>query len=381
MVEIIGLTGIRPSRERIAEFAAPPYDVIEKGSELETLLKGRDSAAVFTLKINPTRELLDKLMTLIDDGALQIDNEPCFYVYEQSYGNTIRRGFLAAAKIGADIIDHEETDEAKVKGRRDLAKSTGYSFGPVFTLTKSPIKQVLDEIAAKHEAEYDFISDFSGYSDLSGIRNRIFRVRADSKESSGLIKMIGLNPLYIADGHHRYKAAALNNQTHFLAYICEAGEAKIQAYNRIINGPIKFDDIKGNLNLQRIDEFKTPEKHQFCIYSNGGVYLLDANNAVPKQGLVGKLDVSILERVLYPWLGISTDELVKKSVRYCPESQLGKMAQLVKSGEYDIAVALHPTPVKEVMDVADARLRMPRKSTYFHPKVLSGIFMMRNNYK
>lgn len=191
--------------------------------------------------------------------------------------------------------------------------------------------------------------------------------------------LIGLNPLYIADGHHRYRAAMLNNQTHFLTYICGAEEANIQAYNRVINGPVKFSDIKGNLNLQRTDDFRTPEKHQFCIYTNGGVYILDANNAVPQNGLVGNLDVSILERTLYPWLGISADEIVKKYVRYCPESQLGKMAQLVNSGEYDIAVALHPTSVKEVLDVADAGLRMPKKSTYFHPKVLSGIFMMGNS--
>lgn len=183
MVEVIGLTGIRPSRSRIAEFAAPPYDVVEKGSELEALLKERNSAAAFTLESNPSRELFDKLIILINNGTLEKDDEPCFYVYEQTYGNAMRRGVLAAAKVGysrGKIIDHEETDEAKVRGRLELARATGHSFGPVFTLTKSPIRPVLDEIA-KHDAEYDFISDFNGYSDLSGIHSRIFRVRADSE--------------------------------------------------------------------------------------------------------------------------------------------------------------------------------------------------------
>jgi len=277
MSEIIGLTGLRPTKEYISKVTCPPYDVIKPGTQLEAFFKSKnDSLFHVILGENPSTALEN----LITKGILQKDDEPCFYVYEQKFGNKSRTGVFAAPEVSdyskCEIIRHEKTFDEKVKGRIALREKTRYTFGPVFVLTKSPINSILDEVKENYEPEYEFESDFANFSELHGIKNRIFRVKEDSKEGLRLKELIKLNPLYIADGHHRYHASLLNKQTHFLAYICE--KAEIQAYNRVINGKVKFADIKGKLDVKKIDEFKTPDKHKFAIFSKGGTFLLEAKN-------------------------------------------------------------------------------------------------------
>lgn len=379
MVKITGLTGLRPIKEKIAEFTAPPYDVIEQGSDLEALLKGNENS-LFHIILGSTPNLA--LERLVHNRSLQVDNERCFYVYEQTWGSNIRTGVFVAAEISnyseRRIIDHEKVDDVKVEERRKLAEVTGYSFGPVFTLTESNISDVFEKIKRVYKnPEYEFLSDFNRLSDLCGINNKIWRIKTNTYEGSELIERIGQNPLYIADGHHRYKAALLNHQTHFLAYVCEARDAEIQAYNRAIklNGDIKFDDVKDLLELDEISEFKTPPKGQIYIYADGKTYSWDVDGVPPDtEDIVGKLDVSILEGTFFKLLGN------KLHIDPYPESQLDKMKSLVDSRTYDIAFALNPVSFEEELKpIADAGLRMPSKSTYCYPKILSGIFMMRNN--
>jgi len=194
-----------------------------------------------------------------------------------------------------------------------------------------------------------------------------------------LKELIGKGPLYIADGHHRYHSALLGGQTDFLAYITD--NAKIQAYNRVIDGPVRFQAIADQLPLRTAPEFKTPAKHQFALYSNGQSYLLNAVH-VPED-VLGRLDCSILERELYPRLGLTHAMTAdSRHFDYYPESELDKMKERVDSGEFDVAVALHPVSVEELMAVANAGLHnptlvMPEKSTFFAPKILSGIFIQK----
>ena len=380
MVEIIGLTGLRPTRATVGEVTTPPYDVIKPGSPLESWLRANQNSLYHvTLGKDPA----STLRRLLGRGILQQDDEPCFYVYEQRFGNQARTGVLAAARVSdyaaGEIIRHERTFDDKVKGRLELAKKTGYFLEPVFLLTQAPIGPVLEEVKAQHAPEYRFTSDFGATSELHGISNRLFRIKAGGDAGIRLKELIGGGPLYIADGHHRYHAALLGGQTHFLAYI--ADDAKIQAYNRVINGPVKFEAIKDKLNLRLTPEFRTPAKHQFCLYSNGQSHLLDAVH-VP-QDVVGRLDCSILERELYPWLGLTHAMTAdSRHFDYYPESELDKMKERVASGEFDVAVALHPVSIEELMAVANAGLHdptivMPEKSTFFAPKILSGLFIQK----
>jgi uncharacterized protein (DUF1015 family) len=380
MVEIIGLTGLRPTRATIGEVTAPPYDIIRPGSPLESWLRAVPNS-LYHVTLGP--EPVATLGRLIDQGVLQQDDEPCFYVYEQQYGDETRTGVLVAARVSdyarGEIIRHERTFDDKVKGRLELTRATGYFLEPVFVLTQAAIGPVLDEVKARSAPTYQFVSDFGAASGLHGIGNRVFRLKAADDIGVRLKESIGKGPLYIADGHHRYHAALLGEQAYFLAYITD--NARIQAYNRVINGPIKFHSIVDELALRPAPEFKTPAKHQFALYSKGRSYLLDAVR-VPED-VVGRLDCSILEKELYPSLGLTHAMTADgRYFDYYPESELDKMKERVDSGEFDVAVALHPVSIVELMAVADAGLHnpalvMPEKSTFFAPKILSGIFIQK----
>lgn len=386
MIQIKGLIGVRPKKESVERITCPPYDVIKSGTKLESLLQANeDSIYHITLGNEP----LEALNAMFEKGIIQRDEEPCFYVYEQVYGNHERTGVLTATKVSdykqGNIIRHEKTFDDKVQGRLKLRGLTGYTFEPVFLLTKSKIASILKLIKETYSPEYQFISDFAGNSELHGIKNRIFRVPENSEEGLALKNSIAEKPLYIADGHHRYHAALLNQQTHCLAYICEAAQAEIQAYNRVINGLVNFAEIKNKLDLTEIKEFTTPPKHTFAVYTKSGSYLLKVKD-VP-QDVVGKLDCSILEKELYAHLGLTHEMITDhRHFDYYSEADLEKMKNCVDAGKYDIAVGLHPVSSQELMDVADAGIVnpdivMPEKSTFFAPKILSGLFIYKHSLR
>lgn len=387
MADIAGLSGLRAAKGKAEAVATPPYDVIKEGSPLENLLKAnKDSFYHVTLGPDP----VGALKTLVSQGALIPDEVPCYYVYEQKWQAAPgavqeRLGFFAAVAVSAykdgQIIRHEKTFDEKVKGRLKVTNDTGLTLEPIFLLTKSPIQPILEKVRASYKAEYDIHSDFGGYNDLHGIASRVFRVPADSAEGAALKQAVAQNPLYIADGHHRYHAALLNGQTHAMAYIVE--KARILAYNRVINGKVAFKDAAQKLALKKVDKFQTPEKHVFSIYSKEGAFLLPAKN-VPAD-VVGRLDCSILEKELYPHLGVEHSMILqKKHFDYYPESDLATMKALVDKGEYDLAVALAPVDIDELMAVADAGMQdseivMPEKSTFFAPKILSGLILYKHS--
>ncbi|PKM86668.1 MAG: hypothetical protein CVU87_11445 [Firmicutes bacterium HGW-Firmicutes-12] len=384
MSEVKGLTGLRPVAESIGRITCPPYDVIKPGSHLEDVLRKEDQSLYhITLGEDPAASL----HKLIENGFLKQDNIPCFYVYEQHFLGEIRTGVLAAVKVSeyakGRIIRHEKTFDDKVRGRLELRSKTGLTFEPVFFLTRSSIGEVLERVKELYPPTYEFTSDFANQSELDGIYNRIYRLSEDSKEGLLLQELLKESPLYIADGHHRYHASLLNGQSHCLAYICQADSVHIQAYNRVINGKDKFEVIREALGLVETTTFATPPKHHFAIYTKRGSYLMKAEN-IPED-VVGKLDCSILEKELYPLLGLSHDLIMDSHYfDYYSEADLETMKEMVNKGEYDLAVALHPVSIGELIEVADAGIHnsaivMPEKSTFFAPKILSGIFIYKHS--
>ena len=380
MVATIGLTGLRPDPSRAAQIASPPYDVIKPGTQLERLLQGRADSLFHIILGDRPAMARDRLL---ENGALIADEEPAYYVYEQTWDGGQRTGALVAAAVSPyqdkQVIRHEKTFDDKVKGRIAMRKATGLHIGPVFVLTRAPIATILEKAKAETSPLYDFTSEFGGFSELEGIRNRVWRVAQNSETGAELQAALATEPLYIADGHHRYHASLLNGQSHFLCYVTE--EAVIQAYNRVINGVRPFSEIASELPLRPVDAFRTPKKHSFCIYTKDGCWELDAQH-VPDD-VVGRLDCAILERELYPKLGLSHDMIVDPNhFDYYSESALDDMKAAVDRGDYDMAVALHPVSLEELMSVADAGLEdpeivMPEKSTFFQPKILSGLFLCR----
>jgi len=380
MVATIGLTGLRPDPSRASQIASPPYDVIKPGTPLEKLLREQADSLFHIILGDEPASARDRIVA---SGGLIEDDEPSYYVYEQTWEGGQRTGVFLAAAVSPyeekQIIRHEKTFDSKVKGRIAMRKATGLHIGPVFVLTRAPIAAALEKAKAEAGPIYDFTSEFGGFSELEGIRNKVWRVPEQSETGQAIQAALATQPLYIADGHHRYHASLLNQQSHFLCYVTE--EAVIQAYNRVINGVRPFSEIAGELALRPVETFHTPKKHSFCIYTKQGCWELDAEH-VPED-VVGRLDCAILERELYPKLGLTHDMIIDPNhFDYYSESALGEMKAAVDRGDYDMAVALHPVSLEDLMAVADAGLEdsdivMPEKSTFFQPKILSGLFLYR----
>ena len=380
MVATIGLTGLRPDPARVKGIAAPPYDVIKPGTPLQKLLSEQPSSLYHITLGDDPAVARDRMVA---DGSLIEDGEPAYYVYEQIWDGGRRTGVFVAAEVSPyaekQIIRHEKTFDDKVKGRLAVRRATGLHIGPVFVLTRAPIAAALEKAKQESAPIYDFTSEFGGFSELEGIENKVWRVPEESETGKAIQAALGTEPLYIADGHHRYHASLLNEQSHFLCYVTE--EAVIQAYNRVVNGVRRFSEIAGELPLKPVDSFRTPPKHSFCIYTKDGCWDLEAQD-VPDD-VVGRLDCAILERELYPKLGLTHDMIVDPDhFDYYSESALDDMKAAVDRGDYDMAIALHPVSLEELMAVADAGLEdpevvMPEKSTFFQPKILSGLFLHR----
>jgi uncharacterized protein (DUF1015 family) len=354
--------------------------VIKPETPLQKLLSEQASSLYHITLGNDPAAARDRMVA---DGSLIEDGEPAYYVYEQIWDGGRRTGVFVAAEVSPyaekQIIRHEKTFDDKVKGRLAVRRATGLHIGPVFVLTRAPIAAALEKAKQESAPIYDFTSEFGGFSELEGIENKVWRLPEQSETGKAIQAALGTEPLYIADGHHRYHASLLNEQSHFLCYVTE--EAVIQAYNRVVNGVRRFSEIADELPLKPVDSFRTPPKHSFCIYTKDGCWDLEAQH-VPDD-VVGRLDCAILERELYPKLGLTHDMIVDPNhFDYYSESALDEMKAAVDRGDYDMAIALHPVSLEELMAVADAGLEdpevvMPEKSTFFQPKILSGLFLHR----
>lgn len=381
MVAIEGLVGLRPRPEHVARLTTPPYDVIKEGSPLAARLAANpDSLYHVILGERPA----EALAGLRERGVLEPDDEPALYVFEQRWGEgELRTGVYVAVEVTeyseGQVIRHEKTFDSKVKGRIALAQATQHTIGPVFLLTRAALAPLLERAKADTPV-YEFTSDFGGGTDLHGVASRVWKVPAASELGRAIASVLAPEPLYIADGHHRYHAALRNGQSHVLAYVTP--EARILAYDRVVRGARSFAEAKDALVLEPLARFETPPKHAFALYTREGSWLLRARS-VPDD-VVGRLDCAILERELYPHLGLTHEHVVDPAhFDYYPESALDEMKAAVDAGAYELAIALHPVSLEELMAVADAGLGdpeivMPEKSTFFAPKVLSGLLLYRH---
>lgn len=379
MVATIGLVGLRPRDSDAAmRVVTPPYDVIKPGSALESRLSANPESLFHVILGDAPVEAVGAL----ESGPLIEDAEAAYYVYEQRWSGEVRTGVFVAAEVSEyekhQVIRHEKTFDAKVKGRIALAEATKLTTEPIFLLTLGSLGAAC-ESAKSGPPTYDFLGAFGGGTDLDRVSARVWRVLEDSDQGRAISDAIAPHPLYIADGHHRYHAALRGGHSHVLAYVTEG--ARILAYDRLVNGVRPFKEIQASLALEPADAFSTPDKHRFCLYSKDGCWTLKANE-VPDD-VVGRLDCAVLERELYPLLGIEHRHIVDPAhFDYYPENALEEMKAKVDAGVYELAIALHPVSLEELMAVADAGLQdpeivMPEKSTFFSPKILSGLILYR----
>ena len=405
-MKIKAFKGLRPAKGEAADIASLPYDVVNfeqaceqaEGkplsfmrvvrSEIE-LPKGTEpySQAVY----DHAKENFEKL---VSGGHLVREDAPCMYLYRQVMGDHAQTGLVAtfsAADYDADVIKkHEKTREAKENDRYILTRTLRVNTGPVFLTVKDGTE--LDKIVEDKkdsDALFDFVAD-------DGIRHTVWKIEDPAKLAKIVGIFDGIPCAYVADGHHRSASNArcarffkAENPNHtgdedynwFLSVVFPAGQLRILPYNRVVR------DLAGNTEEQFLEKLskacrvekssaKSPDgSKKVSMYLDGQWYLLSFDNT---DGLdaVSLLDVALLQdRVLAPILGIGdprTDERIDFVGGIKGTDELEK---LVNSGKFAVAFSMYPTTTDQLMAIADAGQIMPPKSTWFEPKLRSGLFV------
>jgi uncharacterized protein (DUF1015 family) len=401
---------LRPRPELAARVAAPPYDVLNR-EEAFAMASGNPLSFLRINKpeidVDPAIDAFDprvyqrgaeNLQRFIAEGILQRDARSTFYVYKQVMGAHEQIGLVAAASVAAYeqnlIKKHEFTRPDKEDDRVNHIHTLGAQVGPVFlTYRARPQIDALIADIVTQTPEYDFVS-------ADGNRHVLWVVGDDTTVAQLQAQFDAVDCLYVADGHHRSAAAQrvkeLRRQAaaaptgeeswnYFSAVIFPHNQMQILDYNRVVkdlNG-LDEDEFLARLQLcfkarfSREGAVKPTKEHEFTMYLGGQWYVLEAieglwNEADP----VKRLDVSILQNnLLAPLLGIADPRRDKRIDFVGGIRGLQALQQRVDSGESRVAFALYPTSIESLMAIADAGEVMPPKSTWFEPKLKSGLFV------
>jgi len=401
----------RPAAELASKVAAPPYDVLNT-EEAREFVKGNpysflhvDKAEIdmepgIEPKSTPVYEKArDNLYSMIENGVYVHDEKPCFYIYTLEREGKAQRGVVACASIDeyieGKIKKHENTLEAQEQDRINHVAYCNANTGPIFLAYKGKVEinQILDDWQKDHDPVYDFVSE-------DNVRN-ICHVIDDDAVIAKLQELFKeVDSLYIADGHHRNASAVkvglkkrqenpdYTGDEEFNFYLCVVfpkDELTIIDYNRVVTdfagatADEFIEKLKDEFDVSPIEDGKNirPENRtEYAFYTEGRWYRMKAKNVEAITDPVKKLDVSVLQdRVLDKLLGIKDPRNDDRVVFVGGARGLEELTRLVDSGEMKGAFALYPTSMDELMDIADLGRNMPPKSTWFEPKLKSGIFI------
>jgi uncharacterized protein (DUF1015 family) len=409
MSTVMPFRGLRPKKEYAQKVASPPYDVMNS-EEARQLVSNTPYSFLHITKpeidLSPEVNIYDEtvyakgaenLKKLRDQEILIQDEKPCFYLYQQIMGDHKQLGLVAAASVeeynNDKIKKHELTRVEKEDDRLKHILSLKAQTGPVFlTYLASPTINRFFERLIEDKPEYDFTTDdnirhtFWVISDEAAIK----RIQDDFDE---------VQDLYVADGHHRSAAASRTyaelkpkNPGHtgkepynyFLTVIFPHDQMQILDYNRVVkdlNG-LSIEEyltqISEKFLVREYSEnqpYKPLIKHDFGMYLDGKWYRLSAipgswNDNDPQE----RLDVSILyENLLKPVLDIGDPRKDKRIDFIGGMRGLEELERRVDSTEMKVAFSMFPTKIEDLLAIADAGLIMPPKSTWFEPKLRSGL--------
>lgn len=404
MLRIKAFQGLSPAPELVSEVACVPYDVVDR-DEAFACAQGKprsllhvDRAEIdLPAEIDPyspevyakARENFQRLQA---DGTLQRESEPCLYLYQQRMGDHTQVGLAAVCHIDdyeRDLIKkHEKTRKEKEDDRTTLISTLSADTGPVFLTYRDDAKidAIVENIRTGEKPLYDFTAP-------DGIQHTVWRVAGGQE----LVHAFGHVPVsYVADGHHRTASAVRvgrerreQNPAHtgdeeynwFLAVLFPASQLRILPYNRAVkdlNGISQEAFIKAVGSVFRLQPNGSPKPAkpgEIRMYLNGAWYDLTwvpAANADP----ISQLDVTALqERLLAPILGIDDPRISKRIDFIGGIRGTEELTRLVDSGRAAVAFSMYPTTVEQLMAIADAGQIMPPKSTWFEPKLRSGLFI------
>lgn len=408
MAEIRPFRCIRPSKEAASAVAALPYDVYDRKEAKEIVKKNPlsflavDRAETqFEDGKNPyAPEVYEQAARTLkrwqQEGILTEDESPFYYLYELVMEGRAQTGIVACASVddyscGA-IARHENTREEKEQDRIRHVDVTNAHTGPIFLAYRS--QEELNGLVALEKKKtplYDFISE-------DGICHRVWKIEDPQKAEEIHRIFSGIPRVYIADGHHRaasaVKVAAMRREAnpswtgneefnYFLSVLFPDDQLMIMPYNRVVqdlNGLTREAFLKKTERYFVVTEkgrkaFSPEQKGQVGMYLDGSWYQLDARPEIRTDDPVKGLDVSILQdRILGPLLGIG-DPRTDSRIRFVGGIRgLSELERLVDSGAA-VAFSMYPTSIRELFEVADAGLLMPPKSTWFEPKLRSGLFI------
>jgi len=402
--------GVRPPKEIVQQLASRPYDVLnsdearmEAAENPYSLLHVTKAEIDLPKGINEhSQEVYDKVVENFnmfkEKKWLIRDAEEKFYIYAQTMDGTTQYGIVGCAHIddymNNNIKKHELTRRDKEEDRMIHVRITNANVEPVFFSYPSnkKIDAMVENIVKTETPEYDFVAD-DGFG-------HHFWVINDTKTNKEIAEIFAneIPTLYVADGHHRTAAAALvggekraNNKNHtgkeeynyFMAVLFPDNQLKIIDYNRVVK------DLNGLTEKQLLNTLKetfdveekganiyTPSKlHEFSMYLGGKWYKLNAKTGTYNDSdPIGVLDVTILSNlVLDKILGIK-DLRTDKRIDFVGGIRgLGELKRRVDSGEMAVAFALFPVSMKQLIDIADTGNIMPPKTTWFEPKLRSGL--------
>lgn len=411
MATIRQFKAIRPTADKAREIAALPYDVMDEAEARQTA-EGNplsflhvDRAEVdFPLGTDPySAEVYEKaaenLESMVKNGLLIQDGSPCLYLYRLTMDGHSQTGLVACVPIdeyiNGVIKRHELTRAEKEEDRIKHVDACDANTGPIFLSYKDngSIKDITESWISSHEPAYDFRC-------WDKVSHTLWVI--DDKDTiENLVELFKEVPcLYIADGHHRAASAVKvglkrreenpgyngsEEFNYFLSIIFPQSELKIMEYNRLVKD---LNGLSENEFIEKVTEkffimpynfgksFKPIMPHQFGMYFGGKWYILTADPENIPDDTVGALDVSILQNnLLSPILGIG-DPRTDSRIDFCGGVRgIEELERRVDLGEMKIAFSMFPTSMEELTEIADKGLIMPPKSTWFEPKLRSGLLI------
>ncbi len=407
MSVIKAFKGLRPKPEYAQKVASPPYDVLSSDEAREMIKDNPDSflrvnkpEVDFEPGHNATgRDVYEtgkkNLQRLVDEGKMVRDEKPCHYLYRLTWQGKSQTGLVTLGSCEEynrnQIKKHEHTRPAKVADRADHMEIIGAQVGPVFCIFRQNdiIKSLFTRVK-KGDPTVDFTSPDS-------VRHELWVVDDNTDIADVTNAFAGLPATYIADGHHRSAASAEvarrrkeanpnhtgnEHYNYFLNVIFPDDEVRILPYNRVVKGlnGLSPEELlkcaEDKFDIEPSDTAIEPTRsYEFGVYLDGKWYRLTLKDgAIKSAGPADSIDSAVLTNAfITPCLGIEdirTDDRIDFVGGIRGTAELEK---LVNNGKYDIAFSLFPVTVEQLLAVADANEVMPPKSTWFEPKLRSGM--------
>ena len=409
MATLKAFKGYRPPQNIVKELASRPYDVLNS-SEARIEAAGNDYSLLHIIKpeidldenvslysqevYNKAKENFGKFK---ENGWLIQDDEEYLYIYAQTMFGKTQYGIVGCASVddymNNVIKKHELTRPDKEEDRMKHVRITNANMEPVFFSypAVAEIDQIVGDYVTANKADYDFTAD-------DGVGHHFWVVRDKAKVDKIIELFEKLPATYVADGHHRTAAAALvgnekkaNNPNHtgneeynfFLAVHFPDDQLTIIDYNRVVkdlSGYSESEFIKKlefafDIEDKGTEIYKPVALHNFSMYLDGHWYSLTANSGTyDDNDPIAVLDVTILtNQVLSPLLDIEDLRRSKRIDFVGGIRGLEELKRRVDSGEMKVAFALYPVSMKQLIDIADSGQIMPPKTTWFEPKLRSGL--------